>query len=361
MLEDVVLTRALDAVHHLNDAVPPWHDLLNAWVAVAGADTGQFMSFKGGELLEMQQVGSQAVVEREYASHYYKQDFMVEGCRGVPAGDWIDSETLLGERGKQRNEYYVDFLLKHRLSQCVCLMIEATPTHTSGISFCRSQASEKFLGRLLEDERVRRLNLAIQAAVAQRHRAGAQWLGAVESTFGDFGEAICLVDREGLVVHASSAARDALAVHAGICVLRGMLRHSNEKVQSMLLAALREVGESGQARQITVAATGDASCSLDIARADPRLRLDRRGLMLLRVRRHHRQDENSLAPLAVAFAITAAEQRVLLALLRGQTPAGYAKARGLSIHTVRKQIATVMEKTGCTRQVDLLRLAGGAG
>jgi len=65
--------------------------------------------------------------------------------------------------------------------------------------------------------------------------------------------------------------------------------------------------------------------------------------------------------LCAAFGLTGAEARVLAALLEGQTPAAHARAQGVTINTVRRQIAVLMQKTGCNRQADLIRLGLSAG
>ena len=61
--------------------------------------------------------------------------------------------------------------------------------------------------------------------------------------------------------------------------------------------------------------------------------------------------------LSAQLPLTAAEARVVCALAEGETPAEHARRQGLSIHTVRKQIANALAKTGCKRQVELVRLA----
>lgn len=52
-----------------------------------------------------------------------------------------------------------------------------------------------------------------------------------------------------------------------------------------------------------------------------------------------------------------AEARVLHALAAGVSLNDFERRRGVSIHTVRKQVATMMVKMDCTRQVDLVRVA----
>jgi DNA-binding CsgD family transcriptional regulator len=65
----------------------------------------------------------------------------------------------------------------------------------------------------------------------------------------------------------------------------------------------------------------------------------------------------SIDALCMAFRISPAEARVLGALVSGETLADHAQAHGVSIHTVRKQIANLRDKMGCTRQVDMVRQA----
>ncbi len=57
-----------------------------------------------------------------------------------------------------------------------------------------------------------------------------------------------------------------------------------------------------------------------------------------------------------AFDLTPAEARIVSALVSGQTPKAYAETAGLSIRTVRHQLTTVFNKTGTTRQSELLAL-----
>lgn len=59
------------------------------------------------------------------------------------------------------------------------------------------------------------------------------------------------------------------------------------------------------------------------------------------------------------FGLSAAELRVLEALLEGRSPGEAAEALGVSITTVRTHIQRLLAKTGTSRQVDLVRLLAG--
>ena len=96
-------------------------------------------------------------------------------------------------------------------------------------------------------------------------------------------------------------------------------------------------------------------CRLELAPAVRQISLGKESLVFIRM--HH--DGMHLLPavdhLCSAFGITLAEARVLKALMAGQSPKQHAGAQGVSVHTVRSQVASLMAKMECTRQVDLVR------
>lgn len=54
--------------------------------------------------------------------------------------------------------------------------------------------------------------------------------------------------------------------------------------------------------------------------------------------------------------LTGAEMTLAVAVARGSTLAGYARGRGVSLHTVRAQLKTIFQKTGTHRQAELVGL-----
>ena len=65
----------------------------------------------------------------------------------------------------------------------------------------------------------------------------------------------------------------------------------------------------------------------------------------------------ALSRLTVTDGITAAEARLLRALVDGSSVAEYAMATQRSIHTIRNQLKSLMQRTGARRQTDLVRMA----
>ncbi|WP_018261261.1 helix-turn-helix transcriptional regulator [Methylobacterium sp. WSM2598] len=65
----------------------------------------------------------------------------------------------------------------------------------------------------------------------------------------------------------------------------------------------------------------------------------------------------STAALERIFGLTPAEARLAVKLTRGDTLAEIAEQHGLSVHTVRTQLAAVFSKTNTSRQAELVALA----
>jgi DNA-binding CsgD family transcriptional regulator len=60
------------------------------------------------------------------------------------------------------------------------------------------------------------------------------------------------------------------------------------------------------------------------------------------------------------YAITPAESRVMQLLVQGMAPAEAAEALGISLPTAKTHLARLFDKTGTSRQADLVRLAMSA-
>lgn len=197
------------------------------------------------------------------------------------------------------------------------------------------------------------------AALPRRRAAADEWLASADAAFGALEEAICLVSSNGALLHLSAKASEWLEPTGGLQVLRGRLWHPVAGMRDALQGALRQVAAvAARPANSHLAITGSrngACLHLDLARAAANLRIEDESMVLVRMRRGRGSALASVGRLCVTFNLTPAEGRVLAALIDGESPADHARSYGTSIHTVRKQIAVLMEKIGCTRQIDLVR------
>jgi DNA-binding CsgD family transcriptional regulator len=60
--------------------------------------------------------------------------------------------------------------------------------------------------------------------------------------------------------------------------------------------------------------------------------------------------------LRAAFGLTPAQARLASALLTGKTLTSYAESAGISINTAKTQMRQIFQKTGQSRQADLIRV-----
>ncbi|MDM0105715.1 helix-turn-helix transcriptional regulator [Variovorax sp. J22R24] len=354
----VALRRALEAIRHLSDPAPPWLDILQSARDVVGSDTASFLVVEGTRLVDGLTLDVDSVAEREYFAHFHAKDILLNPTLPWNAGTWFDSEWCLTPEVRSQSEYYNDFMLKHRMRHMLSFQIEAG-AQSAAISFHRASKTEG-CDDFLSTGPVGELTTALLSAMADRKAAADRVLTTIDLIDSSFDEATFLVDAEGRVIHACEAARARLDRMSSVGVRAGRLWHSSPKLRKHLEASLRRASLASGPLRVALPGSRTGGCIMDLARADGRLRYDRHPLLLARVSPPRARAEIVLDVLCAALDITAAEGEVLAELVHGATAEEIAAATAVSIHTVRKHIAHLMEKTGCVRQVDLVRLALGA-
>lgn len=358
---DAALRRALDAIHHLSDVRPSWPDALEGIRQVVGGDSATFIMFDGiGELLTLQQHNIDPTAEREYVNHYYAHDIVTPATTGAPRGTWFDTEELFSPTLLSKNAYYVDFMCRHNMRQMLTFIVDESPVAHGGLTVQRTTPARNERSHL-ESAKVRQLTDAVLDVMGKRRTESDQWLASADAAFSLLDEAICLVSDTGALIHLSPKANEWLESSAGLHARQGRLWHPVASMRDALQGALRRAAASPGITQLAM--TGSrygAGLQLDLARADARLRMGNESMVFVRMRRSRAPVPASAERLCMAFNLTPAEGRVLAALIDGESPADHARSYGTSIHTVRKQIAVLMEKIGCTRQIDLVRTGLGA-
>ncbi len=198
---------------------------------------------------------------------------------------------------------------------------------------------------------------SLRGGIARRQDAVYSHLVHLEEAFSSFNEAICLAGATGAVFRVSPLAQE---IFAGplFAVRHDKLWHADPRVRTMLLRHVAAACQTGVRQTMTIPAGSGATVAIDMAVAGPSLRIAGECCVLMRMQR---RDSGGTHPdpdrLAAAFRITPAEARVLAALVSGQTAAVYAASAGVSLNTVRKQIAMLMTKMHCNRQSELVRKA----
>jgi len=179
---------------------------------------------------------------------------------------------------------------------------------------------------------------------------------------------VALIDDQRKLLHANPAASALLGESSLLVLSEGHLYCRRPREDNALLVALRDLQLTGES-QIHQNAVDKTYFRVGFDRGTEL------GMFLYALRPEctmHAFGERSLAmvllyqadsrveldPFIVAgvFGLTPAEARVAVAMAEGQTIDAVAARHSVSVNTIRTQLRSVFEKTGTTRQVELVGL-----
>lgn len=354
-MPEVLLHRALEAVRYLADAEPPWSAVLRSASDLMGTDGAVFIVQHQGRV-DIQQVGADPSAVSDYAKHFHAQDVLLLPGMSSPVGTWLDTENILSTREKARGGYYNDFMCRHHMRQLGSFILSReSSSGWSSLGVQRERVDSK-LSERMGGAQVSRYLRALNAAVKARSRAAQQWLLTAECMFERMDEAVFLASPTGAVVQAGSATLARLR-QVGLLKLNE-LWHPLESVRCAMRASLDKTGrEPASSATLRVPCASGELLQLSFAKAAAALRLLNEDLVFVRVRFPQSSQDAEVEVLRQSFRLTPAEARVLCALVDGAVAKAHAAREGVSIHTVRKQIAMLMQKMNCSRQLELVRKA----
>ena len=356
MPSNLHLARALDAVHHLADDDPPWDELLDCTRSLLGTDGAVLVVHRQGSV-DVRQTGADPRAVQDYSAHFHAQDLLLPGLIHPP-GTWLDSQNFVPTAERQRSGYYTDFMCKHRMRQMGAVVLAGgSATHWATLGFHRERPDDQLIEHL-HGPSVTRFLQALHPALHGRRQRAEQWMRDSQTVFATFGEAVLLLNDAGFVIHAEAAALDRLASEAHLLLRQHRLWHASEATRTTLAHAIHRAAQGAHGPRLRLPAPEDSfPVELEFAPAPARMQTIGERLLLLRARFASTQDRLDTRRLQDRFGITHAEARVLAALASGQSIAEHARRHGSSAQTVRKQVAMLMAKMDCTRQVDLVRKA----
>lgn len=353
----VALRRAIEAVDHLTDPEPPWQDILRTARDLVGADSGTLIVFDArNKLLTLSAIGFSDACFADYQGHYYSCDILEQDSRQAPAGTWLDTARMYGNTKLQRTEFYADFMAKHSMAQILALIVESNAVLHASIGFQRTSVDPRASDRLQAGDYARYFR-ALRSQLAQREKNQAIGWRSVESAFSEVHEAVLLISKDSMVDKMSALATGYLDDANGWTVRGGKLRHADHKVQRLFDAYCAAVSRDAQMRSLATASGWGELFWIDISVAPEALSLIGGRMLLVRMRKKSAFAMPDIAKLESVFSITHAEAAVLAGLAAGHSVEEVATLRQASVLTVRKQVASLLNKMECSRQSELVRLA----
>jgi DNA-binding CsgD family transcriptional regulator len=266
---------------------------------------------------------------------------------------------------RERNRYFVEWVRPQGISDAVTINLERAANSASNLTMGRNEAAGPVTDVELEGLRMLAPHVRRALAISQVLELKTIEAATFVSTLDTLNLAILLVDEDTACIHANLAATTMLNAKYPFTLNGGRLILP----QTAATEALREAVRNTATGSLTSMSRG-AGIPVSL---DDEAPMVLHVMPLLRSEYYHYAEQRATAAifaspattplqmpadaLALFYGLTPAESRVFEMLVAGETQSEIALKLGLAISTIKTHLHRVFEKTGCTRQVDLVRLA----
>ena len=355
----------LPAIYEAATNQARWQDAFAGIVRLLGGNSGLIFSHQATP--EQQGIWVPYLISAEglkrYAERYHAFDIWMQ--RGHELGVFVPGNVVTSDDLLPRKEFLTSVFYREHLMQDDIHDLCAGVLHDGSepdipivhISIYRSLAKPVF-GEI-EKALLAALIPHLREATRIGFRTGAleRRVGIMQFAVEAISPALVLLDAQGMVVFTNGAAQAILATNDGLEVVAGRLT-VEEKQQAGLDAllkispleekTLKIVRPSGKPDVwlIRVPAPLEGNAPPDV----------RRPAIALMIHDPADLDTLDLKGFAKVHGLTAAEARVISLLLEHTSLPPVSRALGVSIHTVRSQLRSILEKTDARRQAELVRM-----
>ncbi len=261
-----------------------------------------------------------------------------------------------------RSEYFNDFMRPQDAGATLHVRLDLSDDTSSAIAFGRSIRKGDFANDAFETAS------RLQPHLIRAYRMGRTLAGGfgvsqdLARTLDISDRATLIVDHQGAIQHANPAAERLLRGANGLCVMNGRLAalqsEATQRLGELVAAATTQDGTRSGGSFSLHRPDGRPSLALRIS---PLARetiaiFTRPRMALVCVTDLELEMRSPLDDLKDLFGVTAAEARLAGAVFEGLTLPEAAERFGVSINTVRFQLARVFDKTGVTRQAELVKI-----
>jgi DNA-binding CsgD family transcriptional regulator len=270
-----------------------------------------------------------------------------------------------GPPAQLRSRYYQEWVRPQGIIDAISLTVLRQRDRIGECSLSRHESAGAVTDRDIAIVRLLAPHIRRAVAISDVLDMQAITVGTFEASLDLIATGIVLVDGEANIIHANRAAQAMLASGSLIRSERGVLRTYRPETSAALRAAIAKaagdevaIGSAGIGVPAPQANDEPALIHvLPLMRGDVRARLAPRASAALFITRAADDLGPSPTALAALFDLSAAEVRTLERLLAGDTLPEIAGKLGVAMTTVRTHLAHIFDKTGTSRQADLIRLA----
>lgn len=280
----------------------------------------------------------------------------------------VADDEALPKAELMRTDFYNDFMRPFGLHSVLRLGLSARGETAAFLMIARPSRKDRFeggdisLAERLHPHVIRAFELGRKLAQDRPRHDGA------EAVLAGSPHALFVLDVAGRILHANPAAlslmgaRDVLSASAGHLVAAH--REQGQRLHRLIAAAAASDPAQRRGGSMTLTSPNrrlPLPVTVAPLRAEATISLHEQPSVLVCVSDPDAASRISAAYLQDAFGMTPAEARVAALISDGLSVREVANHLGLSVFTVRGQLAKIFEKTGANRQSDLTRLMAAVG
>lgn len=285
-------------------------------------------------------------------------NFRIAADGGMAPLQIVDEMDYERARREMVRDDYIDFCEQHRIPFGCQTCLARDDKALIGFSILRTRADghTSAEGKRLFAQAAG----AAQKAVRLQRRIERQGVHLLAGSLEAMALSCLLLDGLGIVQEVTPAAERLLAAHPLVTVADHRLSGRHPETRRRIDLALRNVLGSGGHSHERVLFHGSEPVPqlvLEIFRLPARewaMHFGARAIVILQD--PHANAGASVEALQIAFGLTPAEAQVAVAMAKGQSREAIAAARTVSLETVRAQVKSLYQKTGCRREAELALL-----
>ncbi len=304
-----------------------------------------------------------AQANADYESYYFAKDPCVAGAKKLGVGVPVLTQDIISISDMLSSEIYSGYARRIDVVYLVGAMLPVGANALGGLGIHRGYRSEPFDA---EDKKligflVPHLTRAFQLQARINHLERDRLIGFEGLEALEMG--VMVVNAVGRLLFANRVADGLLKKGHGIRMRQGQLRGQMPAGDLVLQRAIRDAQLIVFGRSVTaggiiaIPRPEGLPLSLMVCPVPPNAATSdlNSAAAIIFVNNPDDRFTPTQSALMTLFALTPAEARLTAALLDGETLDEYARHAGISPHTARVQLKHVFAKTGCSRQVDLIR------
>jgi DNA-binding CsgD family transcriptional regulator len=362
--DDGVLSKILEVLYEAPTDPARWGDFLRLTAkAVEGESAGILMhDFNDVQSFVSQQWNMDPEATRKYVEHYTEKDVWFQSIRH--SADWLGtSEQFVPFDELKRTEFYNDLILPYEVPHLLAAMVERTPSRVVNLSVYRGFRRGPFGPETLEPMRTLRPHIQ-RAYRLYRELAAARDKGtSLQAALDSVGTGVILVGQDLHILTSNRAADRLLAESDGLEAKRDRLRatrhEESENLQRLVSeACVTSAGQGAKPGGVLSVSRRKRPPLHVVVSPSQGMHLDEKKLAraVVLVTDPAEEVRPMAETLRIRYGLTPAESRLALLLVDGHSPHQIADMLGVSRNTVKTQLASIYNKTGASRQSQLVRL-----